>query len=63
MFFEVQPGKSYHSVEEVVVQEGKERLSISGWFHKPVEGEFGHEPETGVAEKSSLEQIVSVRCR
>ena len=31
VFFEVQPGMSYHSVEEVVMGEGKERLSISGW--------------------------------
>jgi Rps23 Pro-64 3,4-dihydroxylase Tpa1-like proline 4-hydroxylase len=34
IFFEVQPGASYHSVEEVVVgsDDGTERLSISGWF-------------------------------
>jgi prolyl 3-hydroxylase /prolyl 3,4-dihydroxylase len=34
VFFEVQPGHSFHSVEEVVVgtpDDGKERLSISGW--------------------------------
>ena len=43
MFFEVQPGKSFHSVEEVVVggerdEEGRARLSISGWFHAAQEG-------------------------
>jgi Rps23 Pro-64 3,4-dihydroxylase Tpa1-like proline 4-hydroxylase len=34
IFFEVQPGRSFHSVEEVVVgtdKDGKQRLSISGW--------------------------------
>lgn len=66
MFFEVQPGKSFHSVEEVVVESGtgenwqqRQRLSISGWFHKPQEGEEGYEPEDPGREKSSLEQLVS----
>jgi Rps23 Pro-64 3,4-dihydroxylase Tpa1-like proline 4-hydroxylase len=31
VFFEVQPGRSYHSVEEVVVGDGRQRLGISGW--------------------------------
>lgn len=31
VFFEVMPGESYHSVEEVVAEAGMERLSISGW--------------------------------
>ena len=71
VFFEVQPGKSFHSVEEVVVdgQEGEEReggeerqrLSISGWFHAAQEGEEGYEPETKSDAKSSLEQLVSSR--
>ena len=44
VFFEVQPGKSFHSVEEVVVggegdEEGRARLIISGWFHAAQEGE------------------------
>ena len=30
--FIVQPGRSYHSVQEVMAQD-KPRLSISGWFH------------------------------
>ncbi len=49
IFFEVQPGKSFHSVEEVVVggkgEDGRERLSISGWFHAAQEGEDGYVPE------------------
>ncbi|KAG8952633.1 hypothetical protein FRC04_003995 [Tulasnella sp. 424] len=60
IFFEVQPGRSFHSVEEVVVEPGvddRQRLSISGWFHKPQEGEEGWEPEDPMRDKSSLEQL------
>jgi prolyl 3-hydroxylase /prolyl 3,4-dihydroxylase len=64
IFFEVQPGRSFHSVEEVVVDgDGRERLSISGWFHKPQEGEEGYEPEPEVVEKSSREQLVGFSLR
>ncbi|CAK5263102.1 unnamed protein product, partial [Mycena citricolor] len=62
IFFEVQPGESFHSVEEVVVggegEDGRARLSISGWFHAAQEGEDGHvpEPAEGVP-KSSREQL------
>lgn len=65
VFFEVQPGKSYHSVEEVVVGDGRQRLGISGWFHKPIEGEEGYEaPVAGATEAasaaaSSLAQITA----
>lgn len=64
IFFEVQPGRSFHSVEEVVVggegEDGRERLSISGWFHAAQEGEEGYDPERLTAEgKSSREQLVS----
>lgn len=63
IFFEVQPGKSFHSVEEVVVgegEDGRQRLSISGWFHAAQLGEDGYEPEEGKGEfKSSREQLVS----
>lgn len=64
IFFEVQPGRSFHSVEEVVVggegEDGRERLSISGWFHAAQEGEEGYVAETSVPEvKSSREQLVS----
>lgn len=64
-FFKVQPGHSFHSVEEVVVQgDGKKggrgaRVSLSGWFHKPVQGEEGYEGEEKHAPKSSLQQLVN----
>jgi Rps23 Pro-64 3,4-dihydroxylase Tpa1-like proline 4-hydroxylase len=66
VFFEVQPGRSFHSVEEVVIGEqcmGRtERLSISGWFHAAQEGEEGYIPEAPAPEmKSSREQLVSCR--
>ncbi|KAG6885465.1 hypothetical protein C0993_001330 [Termitomyces sp. T159_Od127] len=64
IFFEVQPGRSFHSVEEVVVggegEDGRERLSISGWFHAAQENEDGYVPETSVPEtRSSREQLTS----
>ncbi|KZV69202.1 hypothetical protein PENSPDRAFT_581205 [Peniophora sp. CONT] len=61
IFFEIQPGYSFHSVEEVVVHEedGRQRLSISGWFHKAQEGEEGYEPESEQELKSSREQLAS----
>ncbi|EIW76255.1 hypothetical protein CONPUDRAFT_130769 [Coniophora puteana RWD-64-598 SS2] len=60
IFFEVQPGKSFHSVEEVVIDgEERSRLSISGWFHAAQEGEEGHEPASSTEHKSSREQLTS----
>jgi Rps23 Pro-64 3,4-dihydroxylase Tpa1-like proline 4-hydroxylase len=66
-FFAVQPGESFHDVEEVYhraegVEEddgGRVRMAISGWFHIPQEGEEGFEPglEEKLAEKSSLQQL------
>lgn len=41
-FFKVQPGFSFHDVEEVRVD--KHRLTIQGWYHIPQEGEDGHVP-------------------
>lgn len=41
-FFQVQPGFSFHDVEEVRVD--KHRLSIQGWYHIPQVGEPGHIP-------------------
>ncbi|KAJ8482639.1 hypothetical protein ONZ45_g14877 [Pleurotus djamor] len=66
IFFEVQPGRSFHSVEEVVVggkgEDGRERLSISGWFHAAQEGEEGYTAETAHQEvKSSREQLTSTQ--
>lgn len=63
IFFEVQPGRSHHSVEEVVVGDGPEgyqRLSISGWFHAAQPGEPGYEMEgKDVKTKSTREQLYS----
>lgn len=67
-FFAVQPGESFHDVEEVYhraegVEEeddgGRVRMAISGWFHIPQEGEEGFEPglEEKLAEQSSLQQL------
>jgi Rps23 Pro-64 3,4-dihydroxylase Tpa1-like proline 4-hydroxylase len=39
-FFQVQPGLSFHAVEEVKVD--KQRLSLQGWFHIPQFGEDGY---------------------
>ena len=62
IFFEVQPGRSHHSVEEVVVEggpEGYQRLSVSGWFHAAQPGEPGYEGEgKDVKMKSTREQLV-----
>lgn len=66
-FFAVQPGESFHDVEEVYKQPigGTEddgtriRMAISGWYHIPQEGEEGYEEglEERLAEKSSLSQL------
>ncbi|KAI7901428.1 Oxoglutarate and iron-dependent oxygenase degradation C-term-domain-containing protein [Cokeromyces recurvatus] len=55
--FTVLPGYSFHSVEEVVVED-KPRLSIQGWFHFPQEGEVGYKPDAEKSDTlSSLQQI------
>ncbi|KAG6379011.1 nuclear protein [Boletus reticuloceps] len=63
VFFEVQPGKSFHSVEEVVVdQKGHVRLSISGWFHAAQPGEEGYVAEEATATQENVcsrEQLTS----
>jgi prolyl 3-hydroxylase /prolyl 3,4-dihydroxylase len=68
-FFAVQPGESFHDVEEVYargegeageeVDGGRVRMAISGWFHIPQKGEDGFEEglEEKLAEKSSLMQL------
>lgn len=69
-FFAVQPGESFHDVEEVYAHEkgsdadskGDEtrvRMAISGWYHIPQEGEDGYSPglEEKLADKSSLQQL------
>lgn len=67
-FFAVQPGESFHDVEEVFAPQsvkgkepvgGRVRMAISGWFHIPQEGEVGFEEglEAKLAERSSLQQL------
>lgn len=67
-FFAVQPGESFHDVQEVYAEdEGKDegkagervRMAISGWYHIPQEGENGYVEglEERLAEKSSLMQL------
>ena len=70
-FFAVQPGESFHDVEEVFARQASEqqaapdservRMAISGWYHIPQEGEDGFSPglEEQLAEKSSLVQLQS----
>lgn len=61
----VQPGKSFHSVEEVVVDtdaNGRQRLSISGWFHASQPDEEDYEPDHHREEAfSSLKQLVRIK--
>ncbi|KAH8834198.1 Oxoglutarate and iron-dependent oxygenase degradation C-term-domain-containing protein [Flagelloscypha sp. PMI_526] len=66
VFFEVQPGRSFHSVEEVVVGDDAEftrsRMSISGWFHAAQEGEDGYVSEyESQAMKSSRDQLAATQ--
>lgn len=66
-FFAVQPGESFHDVEEVYACQGQNdakdevrvRMAISGWYHHPQEGEEGFVEglEETLADKSSLRQL------
>ena len=65
-FFAVQPGQSFHDVEEVYAKQGagasdenRVRMAISGWYHIPQEGEDGYVEglEEQLAESSSLMQL------
>ena len=69
-FFAVQPGESFHDVEEIYgpTEEGGDgkpderiRMAISGWYHIPQEGETGYEEELEeqLAQNSSLTQLQS----
>lgn len=62
IFFEVQPGRSYHAVEEVIVGDGRQRLGVSGWFHRPVEGEEGYMPENQEEKKAALSSLAQIVC-
>ena len=64
VFFEVQPGRSFHAVEEVVVGQGKAgraRVSVSGWFHAAQPGEPGFAEAGTAAPRSTREQLVGFR--
>ncbi|KAL6720797.1 putative component of NuA3 histone acetyltransferase complex [Lecanora helva] len=67
-FFAVQPGESFHDVEEVYgltdsnglgKSEERARIAISGWYHIPQKEEDGYEEglEERLTEKSSLMQL------
>jgi len=67
-FFAVQPGESFHDVEEVYhastpeeleKNAGRIRMAISGWFHFPQPGEEGYVEgaEEKAAHKSGLMQL------
>ncbi len=67
-FFAVQPGESFHDVEEVYHASSKQeleenggriRMAISGWFHIPQIGEEGwvEGAEEKAAQKSGLMQL------
>lgn len=67
-FFAVQPGESFHDVEEVYHAEsaaqlekqgGRVRMAISGWFHIPQIGEDGYVKgaEEELAKNSGLMQL------
>ncbi|EAQ89309.1 hypothetical protein CHGG_05928 [Chaetomium globosum CBS 148.51] len=67
-FFAVQPGESFHDVEEVYhaasneeleKNGGRIRMAISGWFHIPQPGEDGYVEgaEEKAAQKSGLMQL------
>ena len=66
-FFAVQPGESFHDVEEVFPpgkndkHQERARMAISGWYHIPQEGEDGSEEglEKKLAATSSLTQLQS----
>lgn len=61
-FFVVQPGHSFHSVEEVV-HPTKSRLSLSGWFHRLQPEEPGFSPEeeeTEVAAEKNFSSVGSI---
>ena len=64
-YFAVQPGESFHDVEEVYstgddkLDAARVRLAISGWYHIPQVGEEGYKEglEQELATSSSLTQL------
>jgi len=57
--FAVQPGHSFHSVEEVV-HPTNGRLSISGWFHRPMPDEPGFTQEEEDREQRNEKEFSSL---
>ncbi|PWN46055.1 hypothetical protein IE81DRAFT_284553 [Ceraceosorus guamensis] len=57
-FFTVQPGHSFHSVEEVV-DPSRSRLSISGWFHRPQPDEKGFDQQDKEREEEERKEHAS----
>ncbi|CAO1618696.1 unnamed protein product [Sympodiomycopsis kandeliae] len=57
-FFAVQPGHSFHSVEEVAHPTAS-RLSISGWFHRPQPDEVGFDKEDEAREERERKEHAS----
>lgn len=64
-FFAVQPGESFHDVEEVYSHPGagndekheeRVRMAISGWYHIPQEGEADY--EEGLEERLAVRMIL-----
>lgn len=59
-FFKVQPGKSFHDVEEV--KASKDRLSLQGWFHIPQKGEVDYDPnDQDVGDAPSTLQLLETQ--
>lgn len=57
-FFAVQPGHSFHSVEEVAHPTAS-RLSISGWFHRPQPDEPGFDKDDEAREERERKEHAS----
>ncbi|OLL22346.1 Prolyl 3,4-dihydroxylase ofd1 [Neolecta irregularis DAH-3] len=51
--FSVTPGKSFHDVEEILVDQ--DRMAISGWFHGPKEETFGSSLNS-IRERGALDE-------
>uniref|UniRef100_A0A7S0D2P2 Fe2OG dioxygenase domain-containing protein n=1 Tax=Amorphochlora amoebiformis TaxID=1561963 RepID=A0A7S0D2P2_9EUKA len=57
--FKVDPGRSFHAVEEVFGD--RPRLTVSGWYHPPPDLEVNN-PKESEGRKSSREDIKSSEC-
>ncbi|CAD6447779.1 65b6fd91-16c8-49d5-8d9c-0d80abfcb06c [Sclerotinia trifoliorum] len=63
IFFAIQPGGTYHEVEEVrysgdmVVDQDRRRMAVSGWFHTAQEGDEGFDEAIQQAEMQRVEHL------